>query len=337
MNLPSPLPKKIAILYSDAKREYFPTEQLYISEIEVKDRAQKIANNYLSKMGIQTDCFPGDTNIVENLKKFKPDFVLNLVDTVYGKETLSATIPATLELLNIPYTGAGMLGLSINTNKYLTKNLLVQYGITTPKYQLISEANQEIDLRLDYPLIAKLNEIHGSIEMDDSAICTDETSLRKRIKYLMNSYDNMPIIVEEYIAGREIATHIIEGQVTKVYAGEKLFNDNLTSKYKIASFDAVWGDIDMYTNVKYELSEQVKTQLKKAFEILKLDDYAKFDLRVDESGRHYVIDVNANPCLGPKGVASIGGILALYDIEFEEILRRLIENTLTAKKTIKIT
>jgi len=328
VNLPDPLPKRIAILYSDARREYFPTEQLFISEVEVKDRAQMIADKYLQKMGIQTACFPGDTNIVENLKAFKPDFVLNLVDTVYGKETLSATIPATLELLSIPYTGAGMLGLSINTNKYLTKNLLWQYGITTPKYQLITEASEEIEPRLDYPLIAKLNEVHGSIEMDDTAICVDETSLRKRIKYLMTTYHNMPVLVEEYIAGREVAAHVVEGINTKVYAGEKLFNDKLTSKYKIASFDAVWGDIDMYTNIKYDLPDHVKLQLKKAFEILKLDDYAKFDMRVDESGRHYVIDVNANPCLGPKNVASIGGVLALYDIEFDEILKRLIENTL---------
>lgn len=35
--------KKIAILYSDAKRQYFPTEEMFITEAEVKGRAQLIA------------------------------------------------------------------------------------------------------------------------------------------------------------------------------------------------------------------------------------------------------------------------------------------------------
>lgn len=329
MNLPDPLPRRIAILYSDARREYFPTEQTFFSEAEVKGRAEKISKDYLDKMGIHSECFPGDSNIVEALKNYQPDFVLNLVDTVYGKETLCGTIPATLELLNIPYTGAGMLGLSINTNKYFTKNLLWQYGITTAKYQLITDQSQAIDPALDYPLITKLNETHGSIEMSDDAICLDEPSLRKRLKYLMTTYENQPVLIEEYIAGREVAVHVVQGINTKVYAGEKIFNDKLTSRYKIASFDAVWGDVDMYTYIKYDLPDSVKAQLKKAFDVLKLDDYAKFDLRVDESGRHYVIDVNANPSLGPKGECSIGNVLALYDIEFDEVLRRLIENTLS--------
>jgi D-alanine-D-alanine ligase len=278
-------------------------------------------------MGIHTQCFPGDRHIIENLNQYKPDFVLNLVDSVYGQETLCASIPATLELLQIPYTGAGMLGLSLNTNKFLTKNLLWQYGITTPKYQLVTEPSEEIDPVLDYPLISKLNEVHGSIEMDDTAIAHNEADLRKRLKYLITTY-KMPVLVEEFIVGREVAVHVVEGLNTKVYAGEKVFNEQLSGPYKIATFDAVWGTEDIYTYAKYELPESVKSQLKKGFEILKLDDYGKFDLRVDASNRHYVIDVNSNPSLGPKGECSIGNVLALYGIEFEELLSRLIQNTL---------
>lgn len=320
------LPKRVAILYSDAKREYFPTEQSYFSEAEVKDRAAIIAT-FFAKMNIDTALFPGDSNIVENLKKYKPDFVLNLVDTVYGHEYLSATIPATLELLDIPYTGSGMMGLTINTNKYFTKNLLEQWGITTPKYQLIKDPSEEVDIALDFPLITKLNAFHGSIEMSEAAICQDEKELDKRVRYLMDTY-HQPVLVEEFIVGREVAVHITEGVHMKVYAGEKVFDETKVGKYKIASFDAVWGSEDVYTYAKYELPERVKDDLKTAFDVLQLEDYAKFDLRVDESGRHYVIDVNANPALGPQPDCSIGSVLSLYDISFEDILTRIMHNTL---------
>lgn len=320
------LPQRIAILYSDARREYFPTEQLYIAEAEVKDRATLIAT-YFNKMNIDTALFPGDTDLVENLKKYKPDFVLNLVDTVYGKEYLTATIPATLELLNIPYTGTGIMGMTINTNKYFTKNLLEQWGITIPKYQLIKNINDKIDISLDYPLITKLNDFHGSIEMGQSAICSDEKELDKRIRYLMDTYKSS-ILIEEYIAGREVAVHVTEGVNTKVYAGEKIFKADNPDKFQICSFESVWGTEEVYSYVKYDLPERVKEDLKTAFEILKLEDYAKFDLRVDAAGRHYLIDVNANPALGPKPDCSIGTVLGLYDISFEDILNRIMHNTL---------
>lgn len=320
------LPKRVAILYSDAQRQYFPTEQLYHSEAEVQDRATLIAT-YFEKMGINTTCFPGDANVVENLKKYQPDFVLNLVDTVYGKEYLAATIPATLELLNIPYTGTGVMGMTINTNKYFTKNLLEQWGITTPKYQLIKDIADEVDISLDFPLITKLNDFHGSIEMNQSAICQDEKELDKRVRYLMDTYKTS-VLVEEYVAGREIAVHITEGANIKVYAGEKVFRADNPDKFQICSYDAVWGTEDVYTYIKYELPQTVKEDLKTAFDILKLEDYAKFDLRLDAAGRHYIIDVNANPALGPKPDCSIGTVLSLYDITFEDILTRIMHNTL---------
>ena len=67
---------------------------------------------------------------------------------------------------------------------------------------------------------------------------------------------------------------------------------------------------------------------KKAFEVLKLEDFAKFDIRVDASGRHYIIDVNANPTLGPTE-CSIATVLGLYELNFEDILHKLIVNTLS--------
>ena len=327
------LPKRIAIIYSDAKREYFLTEKQYISEVEVKGRAAVIAR-YLEKMGIKTELFPGNAKITRHLKLYRPDFVINLVDSVYGHEYLSASIPGVLELLQIPYTGCGMMAQTLNSNKYLTRNLLEQWGLTIPKYQLIKNLTDEINPSLDYPIITKLNEIHGSIEIDDSAVCQDKKQLQDRISFLINTY-HQPVLLEEFIMGREITVIVLEGLNTKVYAAEKILNPDLTGKYQIASFDAVWNEGDKFKNAisyqKYELPPQVKEQIKTAFDVLKMEDYAKFDLRLDASGRHYFIDANTNPALGPlETTCAISSVLNLYDIPFEEILTRLINNTLSS-------
>ena len=58
-------------------------------------------------------------------------------------------------------------------------------------------------------------------------------------------------------------------------------------------------------------------------------DYGKFDVRVDLSGRYFFIDANANPAFGPKEtLCAISVILDLYNITFEEILKRLLLNTM---------
>ncbi|HPK08196.1 MAG TPA: hypothetical protein PLZ02_01195 [Candidatus Woesebacteria bacterium] len=320
------LVKKVAILYSDAKREYFPTEQLYITEAEVKGRAELIANILRAK-GFIVELFPGDARLHEALLKFSPDKVINLVDSVYGKEYLAGTIPATLELLQIPYTGSGMLAISINANKYLTKSLLEQYGVTTPKYQLIKHASDEIDEELDFPLFIKLNENHGSLEVSDVSVGFDEKMAKNQIDYLYKTYQQ-PILLEEFIAGREITVVLVDGGNTKIYAAEKIFHRSSDDPFKkIVTFDDNWvSKEETITYLKYELPDPVKRVAKTVFNILKIEDYAKLDFRLDEAGRHYLIDVNVNPALGPSESCAIGSILELYGVSFYTLLDRLINN-----------
>jgi D-alanine-D-alanine ligase-like ATP-grasp enzyme len=104
------LPKKVAIVFSDVKREYFPTEEQYITEKDAEVDA-KLVSKYLEKFDIQVFLYPGNTDLPNKLRKNKPDMVINLVDSVKGNEALSSSLPGVLELLDIPYTGGDILGL----------------------------------------------------------------------------------------------------------------------------------------------------------------------------------------------------------------------------------
>lgn len=315
--------KRLAILYSDAKREYFPTEEQFITEAEVKDRAISLVP-YFEKLGFKVDMLPGNNDLpyLIHASGVKYDFVLNLVDSVMGKEHLSAAIPATLELLNIPYIGTGMLGLAINSNKFLTKKLLEQAGVPLPRYQLFSNPNEPIDPHLKFPLISKLNEVHGSVAIDQNSVSENEAQLRIQLKNLIGTY-KQPVLVEEFIVGKELTAYLLEGATRKVYVAEKVFRES-SEKYKIASFDAVWNDINSYDYAKVDAQGILEGYVRSAFEVLKMDDYAKFDMRQDESGRYYFIDCNANPAFGVE--CAVGNVLKLYGIDFDEVIRRLLVN-----------
>jgi len=316
---------RVAILYSDAKREYFPTEEQFITEAEVFDRAQKLVP-YFEKLGYRVELIPGNSELPDLLRKKAPfDFVLNLVDSILGKEHLSAAIPATLEILNIPYLGTGMLGLAINSNKFLTKKMLEQAGLPLPRYQLFGTASDPIDTHLKFPLISKLNEVHGSVGIDQDSVSENESHLRARLKNLIGTY-HQPVLVEEFIVGKELTAYVLEGVVRKVYTAEKVFRES-NEKYKLATFAAVWQDINSYDYQRADGHGIFDNYARTAFDVLKMDDYAKFDVRQDESGRYYFIDCNANPAFGPiETDCAISHVLKMYGIDFDEVLRRLIVN-----------
>ncbi len=320
------LPKKVGIIYSDVRREYFPTEAQYITEKDADKDAQLIGD-YLATLGITVFLYAGNKKLPQYLHRDKPDMVINVVDSVKGDETLSSAIPGILELLDIPYTGADILGLSLDTNKFLIKKLLQQNGIPVPHYQLINTPTDYLDQTLRYPLITKLNAIHGAVEITQDAISENEKHLRERLKYLIQTY-KQPVLVEEFIAGREITAILLEGMNRKVYMAEKNFLPR-EDKYIFTTFEDQWmfkGDA-VFTYTKYD-DPLLKEYVRKAFDVTKMYDYGKFDIRLDQSGRYFFIDSNCNPAFGPKEMdVALSVILDLYGISFYEILKRLLLNT----------
>lgn len=320
-----PLPHRVAILYSDVKREYFQTEQEYISEEGADVYAGEVLK-YVEKMGIEVAMFPGDNTVATALQKYDPDMVVNLVDSVRGQSALGASIPGILEVLHIPYTGTGTLGLGLGTNKFLMYQLLQSEGIPVPTHQLVTSSSDMIDPELRYPLFPKLNAEHSSIGVGPDSICHNERELRAKLKDLFTTF-KQPVLIDEYISGIEVTASVLDGKNTKVYAVERKTGD--TEGTNVVTFDMKWRDwLDMsYT--KYE-SETLKDYVKDAFAVLKMSDYARMDIRIDPAGRFYFIDPNANPFFGPpkETHATYSMILDMYGVSFEETLRRIFNNTL---------
>jgi D-alanine-D-alanine ligase len=333
------LPKKVGIIYSDVARAYFPTEAQYLTEKDA-DQDAKVIGTYLETLGLSVLLYPGDANLPAHLRRDKPEMVINLVDSVKGDETLASAIPGILELLDIPYSGADILGLSLDTNKFLIKKLLQQNGIPVPHYQLFNTPIDYLDPTLRFPLISKLNAIHGAVEINRDAISENEKHLRDRLRYLIQTY-KQSVLVEEFIVGREITAILLEGMTKKVYLAEKVFSD-AAEKYALTTFEAQWlkqGQAS-FEYARYE-DPLLKEYVKKAFDVAKMYDYGKFDIRLDQSGRYFFIDTNCNPAFGPKELdVALSLILDMYGISFYEILMRLLLNTVrdaTGKERLPLT
>lgn len=324
--------KLVVILYSDAKRKYFSSVEHYQTEAEVYFRS-KIIKQHLERLGFKVILLPGDVALFNKLKKLKPYIALNLVDSVGGKEERTSLIPAVLDLLSIPYTGAGVTGLSINANKCLTKVILKQFGIPVPKFQLFINEKQKLDKNINFPLIAKLNEAHGSLEINQKAIVVNEEQLSQRVKYLIDKY-KQSVLVEEYIRGKEITALLIDDKNKKIIlAEERIFFKK--DKYPLYDFEAAWGKKEIYDCIQYKLNKHILEDIKKAFEILEFKDYGRFEILINKKGEYYFIDSNANPAFGPYGTTSgpFGYLLHVNKISFDHIMKKIIDNTISRFKS----
>ncbi len=324
--------KLVAVAYSHVEREWFPTEEAYHAELEVEQRAEEVLQA-LQELGVNAKGYPGDQYFLTNLLVDAPTLVLNLVDTLRGKDSLQTSVPAALELANIPYTGAGMRGLVIGNDRNLFKQLLISAEIPTPKYQLINRRGTKVDPGLGLPLIVKLNESGGSVGIDDAAVKENLEEAQEKVNEMIGTY-RLPVIVEEFIDGSEITVVVFEDSQRKhVFMARKKFRKKQDGKHYFTSLES-YDDARSYKYgpVEEELTGRIQRLTEKAFGVLHNRDYAKFDVRVDEKdGTPYFTDCNPNTAFGPSLGLPFTEVLAMHGVEFKTVLASLMSKY--ARKT----
>lgn len=317
--------KLVAVSFSKVNREDFATQGAYEAEVEVEERAEEVIAAIV-KMGIPVKGYPADQYFFTNILVDKPDLVVNLADTVKGKDSLQPAIPGALELSNIQYTGAGLKGLVVGNDRHLFKQLLLSLDIPTPDYKLIRDLRSNVPTSLGFPLIVKLNESGGSVGIDNKAVKETLESVEKKVKKMIETY-KIPVIVEKFENGPEITCVVFDdGRKKHVFLGEKKFRLKPDGKYDFTSLES-YEDAKSYS---YKIPDQaiqdkINPLAVRAFDILGYRDYAKFDIRYNlETGTPYFIDCNPNTALGPDKGLPMTEVLALHGIDFLYFLKSLI-------------
>ena len=317
--------KLVVVAYSHVEREWFPTEDAYKAEVEVEDRAQEVVDE-IKKLGVEAKGSPGNQYFLTNLLVDKPDLVVNLVDTFKGKDKLQTSVPAALELSSFPYTGAGMDGMVIGNDRNLTKRLLMAYEIPTPKYQFIRRAGTNVQEDLGLPLIVKLNASGGSVGIDNKAVKETTKEAEKKVDEMITTY-KMPVIVEQFIDGTEVTACVFDdGTKNHVFMAQKIFRTKPDGKHFFTSIESYDDEkAYAYKHVEEPLRTKISQLAVRAFNGLYHKDYAKFDIRVDETTQTpYFTDSNPNTAFGPDKGLPFTEVAGLHGISFSDLLASLL-------------
>ncbi len=326
----------VAIAYSNVERADFPTEEAYHAEVEVENRAAEVLQ-VMEKIGVIGRLYSGDEYFLTKLMVDKPDLVLNLVDTLRGKDALQTSVPGALEMIDIPYTGAGMRGLVIGNDRNLFKQILKANDVPTPDYQFIQRSGTRVDPDLGLPLIVKLNSSGGSVGIDNKAVKETLEDAQKQVDELISTY-HIPVVVERFIDGAEITAVVFEDNRRRhVFLGQKTFGVRPDGKHEFTSLES-YNDPNSYHYAPVQdqvLVRKIEQYVIKVFGILHNKDYSKFDIRVDElSGIPYFTDCNPNTAFGPNlGLPFTEVLETLYGVKFESVLASLLSKYAKKIKT----
>lgn len=326
----SSLVKDALILHTNVQRRDYISEEEFIADSDVVERAAAIAD-ILESHGVKTDIKPWSEKIPLQLYQEKPSVVINLVETVKGNTMAASAIPALFQLMGINYTGATNQVFLQTSNKAQVKDTLFEYDLPTPQYELVTDITDKIPKSsVEFPMIIKPNtHVGGSVGIDDTSVCNTWKHVYSKVNRLLDEYDT-PVLVEEFIEGRELTAVVIQDEhELSVYFGEKVFKQKPDKRsFSFLSWNAVWNEEDAFEYAPYvDKSGYLTTICKEAFEVFELSGYVKFDIRLNKQNRPYIIDVNANSSLGPNDEA-IANVPRLYGVPFEQTLYKIIKSSL---------
>jgi len=147
-----------------------------------------------------------------------------------------------------------------------------------------------------------------------------------KVDYMISTY-KMPVIVERFIDGPEITVVVYDDGTKKhVFMGQKIFKRKTDGKHYFTSLES-YDDLDAYRYKEVEdpMREKVTKLAIRAFNGLSHKDYAKFDIRVDEStATPYFTDSNPNTAFGPDKGLPFTEVLGRYGVDFDSVLLSLL-------------
>ena len=306
-------PIKVAVLY-----DVWGEEDTSEPEATQAGRKRKVKEDReeifdaLGKLGHEPSYYvlDGRPQSLYGLGKCGADLVFNLTESYAGDDTKEMNVAAYMDLLGLPYTGAGPHAHFLAQDKATAKKMFHFHEIRTPFFATAYRGNIDHAHDVKFPLIVKPQSEDGSIGIDAAAVVTGVKELMERVEYVQNEFDS-PSLIEEYIEGREIYASVLGSyEKTEVLPLVELDLSKLPKGMpKIASRDVKFEtDSRAYKLTKSQIAEDLdeatvqkltETALA-AYRAVKLRDYGRIDMRLTPDGEVYVIEANPNPWLSSK-------------------------------------
>ena len=271
----------------------------------------------LKRNQIETELFDGSAALFEAINEERIDRVFNLIHGPGGED---GAIQGALQLMNVPLTGASLLGSALSMDKVRSKWIWQRQGINTPAFTLLRRGENLSDEFVDewgLPLFVKPAGLGSSIGISK---VTDVDSIPAAIA-LAREYSET-VIVEPEVKGKEYFAGIIGDLVLPLI--------HIETPREFYDYTAKYESDDTQYFCPCGLPENVEKAMQalslEAFKALDCSGWGRVDFIMDEAGCAWFLEVNTTPgmtshSLVPQAAEEIG-------IDFDELVWRILESSL---------
>ncbi|MFC1799122.1 D-alanine--D-alanine ligase [Thermodesulfobacteriota bacterium] len=256
------------------------------------------------------------------------DAALIILHGPFGED---GTIQGLLDLLGIPYQGAGVLGSALAMNKLASKQLYERSGLTVPPF-LSYTRNDHIDSQaalkqLGLPLVVK--PVNGGSSVGMSLVKSEEM-LHTALKNAFEQGET--ILLEAYIEGLELTGGVLGNDNLQALPIVEIIPEknheffDYAAKYTAGETKEICP-----ARIDDDLSDKAQAYARTAHQALFCRGYSRTDMILKDK-EIYVLETNTIPgmtetSLFPQAAAAAG-------ISFSRLLDRLIELSLETSKTV---
>ena len=253
------------------------------------------------------------------------DAALIILHGPYGED---GTVQGLLDLLDIPYQGAGVLGSAVAMNKLAAKRLYAEAGLLMPPYCIVKRGVlPELGgcvQHLGLPMVVK--PVSGGSSIGIAVVDTVE-ALRDAVTEAFR-FDNR-VMLEKYIQGTEITGAVLGNEepqalpLIEIVPGEGHIFFNYQAKYTAGETSEICP-----ARISEPLTAAAQRVAVQAHEALFCRGYSRTDMIVQQD-KIFVLETNTIPgmtatSLFPQAAAKAG-------LDFPRLLDRLIELSLEGR------
>jgi len=294
------MPKHVAVLKGgiSAEREVSLSSGVAVEEA-------------LAALGHRVSPVDVGPNVVEELKRLKPDVAFNALHGRFGED---GCMQGVLELLKIPYTHSGVLASAVAMDKPMAKVVFAAAGI-----------------RCANGVVATKDEVIGRDVMSRPYVVkpsNEGSSVGVKLVFANDNFfftrENWPygetVLVEQYVPGREITVAVLDDVPLGV--------TEITTKSGFYDYD------NKYTEggsthicpapLPKEKYDEVMQLALKAHRALGCRSLSRSDFRYDEKGdgHFYILETNTQP--GMTRLSLSPELAAYAGISFNELVARIL-------------
>jgi D-alanine-D-alanine ligase len=248
------------------------------------------------------------------------DVVFPLLHGPYGED---GTVQGLLELANLPYVGAGVLGSAVGMDKIMMKRAFAAAGLPQARYESLRDTHDvdafadRVEAELGLPCFVKPSNMGSSVGVSKART---RTELLAAVEHAFE-FDQW-VVAEEMVVGREIETAVLGDDPPEVsLPGE------VVPAAEFYDYADKYEDGRAQLLVPAPLTEaetaEVRALAAQAFEACRCEAMARVDFFLREDGRFLVNELNTIPGFTP--ISMYPKLWAASGVPYAALLDRLVD------------